>query len=69
MLMLLKAAMLVCSMDLESDDTYFAVCEGRREGMEETVVKMTEQQGIGIFCQAYEYDTVGDAVSFVVVCQ
>lgn len=70
MLMVLKAALVICSVELEMDDTYFALCSGRRELMEPAILKQVEQDKMGAFCKAYEYTQWAEGYqSFVVVCE
>lgn len=69
MLMLAKAALVLCTVELEADDTYFAVCQGRREYMEAEVVRQIEQTHMGAFCVAYEYGVFESYPSFVAVCE
>jgi len=68
MLTTLYAALVVCSVELESDDTYFAVCEGRRSLMAVEAVKQVETGHMGTFCVAYDYEELGDSATFVIVC-
>ena len=69
MLMLAKAALVLCTVELEADDTYFAVCQGRREGMEAEVVRIVERTKMGAFCTPYEYGVFEGFPAFVVVCE
>ena len=69
MLASLLAAAVLCTVELEADDTYFAVCQGRRELMEAEIVRIVEQTKMGAFCTPYEYGTFESYPSFVVVCE
>jgi len=69
MLMLAKAALVLCTVELEADDTYFAVCQGRRDQMEAEIIRIVEQDKMGAFCTAYEYGVFEGSPSFVVVCE
>lgn len=66
---MLCAALVSCTVALEADDTYFAVCEGRRALMDHEVVQMIEKDHMGTFCVPYTYEQIGDTISFVVVCE
>lgn len=66
---MLFAALVSCSVVLEADDTYFAVCEGREALMGHEVVQMIEKDHMVAFCVPYTYEQIGDTISFVVVCE
>lgn len=70
MLMLLKAALVICTVELEEDDTYFSVCSGRRERMESTILGQIEKDKMGTFCTVYTYTEWKEGYqSFVAVCE
>ena len=69
MLHVLKAALVVCMVQNEPDDTYLVVCQGQRERMEMAAVDTIERRALGAFCKAYEYQSKEDVTSFVVVCE
>ena len=69
MLASLLASAVLCTVELEADDTYFAVCQGRRELMEAEIVRIVEQDKMGAFCTPYEYGVFENYPSFVVVCE
>ena len=70
MMMLLKAALVVCTVELEADDTYFALCSGRPEHMEESILKLIEQDHMDSFCNVYTYTEWAEGhQSFVAVCE
>ena len=69
MLATLIASAVLCTVELEADDTYFAVCQGRRELMEAEVVRLVEMERMGAFCTPYEYGVFESYPSFVVVCE
>jgi len=68
-LFLAKAALVLCTVELEADNTYFAVCQGRYNLMVAEATRVVEQNRMGSFCTAYDYEAVGDMASFVVVCE
>lgn len=70
MLMLLKAALVICTVELEADDTYFALCEGRQELMEARIQSILEKDKMGTFCTVYTYTEWKEGYqSFVTVCE
>ena len=70
MFMLLKAALVLCTVELESDDTYFALCTGRRELMESAILTYVEKDKMGAFCKVYTYTEWEEGhQSFIVVCE
>lgn len=68
MLATLIATAVLCTVELEADGTYFAVCQGRRELMETEIARIVGQYKMGAFCSIYEYDVFESYPSFVVVC-
>ena len=68
MLASLLASVVLCTVELEADGTYFAVCEGRRELMEAEISRIMAQDKANAFCTAYEYGVFENYPSFVVVC-
>lgn len=68
MLATLIATAVLCTVELEADGTYFAVCQGRRELMEPELKRIVEQERMGAFCTPYEYGVFESYPSFVVVC-
>ena len=70
MLASLLASAVLCTVELEADDTYFALCEGRRELMEAKVQSILEKDKMGTFCKVYTYTEWEDGhQSFVAVCE
>ena len=65
----LLVSAVLCTVELEADDTYFAVCQGRRELMEAEIVRIVEQDKMGAFCTVYDYGVFESYPSFVVVCE
>lgn len=63
MLATLTATLVFCTVELEADGTYFAVCQGRRELMESAI--LAQVKGL---CEVYEYGVFESCPSFVVVC-
>lgn len=68
MLATLAASLVLCTVELEADGTYFAVCQGRNDLMAAEAKRMVEQNYLGAFCTAYEYDVFENYPSFVVIC-
>lgn len=68
MLASLLASAVLCTVELEADGTYFAVCEGRRELMEAEISRIMAQDKANAFCKPYEYGVFENYPSFVVVC-
>lgn len=64
----LLATAVLCTVELEADGTYFAVCQGRRELMETEISRIMAQDKASAFCTAYEYGVFENYPSFVVIC-
>ena len=69
MLATMYAALVTCSIVLENDDTYYAVCEGRKDLMYSVVQEKVQMDKLGGYCIPYRDEEIGDTVSFVVVCE
>ena len=70
MLASLFASAVLCTVELEADGTYFALCQGRRELMESAILSQIEKDKMGTFCQVYTYTEWKEGYqSFVAVCE
>lgn len=69
MLTTMYAALVSCTVALEPDDTYFAVCKGRKDLAYDVVREKVEFGRLGGYCTPYKYEETEDSVTFVVVCE
>jgi hypothetical protein len=70
MLASLLASAVLCTVELEADDTYFALCKGRRELMEAQIQSILKKDKMGVFCTVYTYTEWKEGYqSFVAVCE